>query len=1161
MNAAVRDSDTLFAQAIEIASPEERALFLEKACANDAALRREVEKLVRDHFRAGAFLERPAAHVVAAHDEPPAEAPGTVLGPYKLLEQIGEGGFGVVFMAEQAQPVRRKVALKILKPGMDTRQVVARFEAERQALALMDHPNIAHVFDGGETASGRPYFVMELVRGIPITDFADENDLPVRPRLELFATVCQAIQHAHHKGIIHRDVKPTNVLVTLHDGTPVVKVIDFGIAKALSQQLTEKTLFTNFAQMIGTPLYMSPEQAAMSGKDVDTRTDIYSLGVLLYELLTGTTPFDKERLDTVGYDELRRIIREEEPPRPSTRISTLGQAAATVSTRRQSDPKRLSRLFRGDLDWIVMKALEKDRDRRYDTASALAADVQRYLADEPVLASPPSLRYRLGRFLRKYRGPVLAASVILLLLVGGIIGTSLGFVRAERQRQIAEENEQTALKEKSNALAAAAAERLAQQNEAAQRQKAEAAQRHAMEALRGTTDDMVEQLIGMKPALGPVERIFLENALKRWQTFAAEKGDGELARAVRAEGVLRVAILRAKLGEHDTALADFREALVLWGKLATDFPAVAQYREFLALSHTTQGNLLSFLGKWTEAEEAYCQALGLLEKLATDCPAWPPYRQQLAASHNDRGTLLTVLGKCAEAEEAFRRALGLQEQLVAQYPVAQRYRADLANCHHNRATLLAGQGKWAEAEEAYGQALAIQEKLATDCPTVPKYRQQLAASYNDRGNFLAGLGKPAESEEAYGQALAIQEKLAAQFPGVPLYRSELANSHYNRATLLVGQRKWPEAEAAYRQALSLVEKLAAQFPAVPQYRHVLASVHIGLSTPLAALDKRADAEDSCRRALGLLEILAVQFPTMPRYRSDLAASHHNRAALLGGQGKCAEAEDACRLALDLLEQLAADFPAVAQYRQHLARSHGLQGTLLAAQRKWPEAEATYRQALGLQEKLAADFPAVPQYRTDLGATQLHFGHLLVKKRQPEPALEWYAKAIATLEGVLRQVKVDPAARRFLRNAHGARADTLDLHLKRHAEALADWDRAVELSPEPEQLQFRMRRALCRVRVGQVDAATEEAEQLAKNANGVTLFAAACVFALAAARPEETGSSLSREACAKRAVALLRQAAAADGKLAEQIKRHDDLLVLRQRDDFKKLLAEMDKKSP
>jgi serine/threonine protein kinase len=574
MNAAGRDADTLFAQAIEIASAEERALFLEQGCADDPQLRREVEKLVRDHFRAGAFLERPAAHVVATHDELPAVSPGTLMGPYQLLEQLREGGFGVVFLAEQTQPVRRQVALKILKPGMDTRQVVARFEAERQALALMDHPNIAHVFDGGEKASGRPYFVMELVRGIPITDFCDENHLPVHTRMELFITACQAIQHAHHKGIIHRGIKPSNVLVTRNDGTPVVKVIDFGVAKALGQQLREKSLFTNYAQIIGTPLYMSPEQAELSGRDIDTRADIYALGVLLYELLTGTTPFEQERLRMVGCDEFRRIIREEEPPRPSTRVSTLGQAATTVSTQRQSDPQRLSRLFRGELDWIVMKALEKDRNRRYETASALVADVQRYLADEPVLAGPPSLRYRLGKFLRKHRGPVLAASVILLLLVGGMIGTTLGFLRAERLRQTAEENEQRAQQEKTNALASAESEREAKQNEAAQRTKAEAAQRQAMEALQATSDEVIEQLIGARPALGPVEKAFLEKTLTRWQTFAAEKGDGELARQVRAEGVLRVATLRAKLGEHDAALAGFREASVLWGKLAAEFPDV-----------------------------------------------------------------------------------------------------------------------------------------------------------------------------------------------------------------------------------------------------------------------------------------------------------------------------------------------------------------------------------------------------------------------------------------------------------------------------------------------------------------------------------------------------------------------------------------------------------
>jgi serine/threonine-protein kinase len=442
--------DTIFCAAIAITSPEERSAYIANACGDDGQLRGRVEKLVSAHFRAGNFLEAPAVGLLAvgaeerqAAREVIREGPGTVIGPYKLLEQIGEGGFGVVFMAEQMQPVRRKVALKVLKPGMDTRQVVARFEAERQALALMDHPNIAHVFDGGETTTGRPYFVMELVRGTPITDFCDQNDLPVRERLELFVSVCQAVQHAHQKGIIHRDLKPSNVMVTMHDDKAVVKVIDFGIAKATGQQLTDKTLFTNFAQMIGTPLYMAPEQAGQSGLDVDTRSDIYSLGVLLYELLTGTTPFDQERVRQASYDEMRRMIREEDPPRPSTRISTLGQAATTVSARRKSDPRRLSQLFRGELDWIVMKALEKDRNRRYETASAFAADVQHYLQDQPVLACPPSAWYRLRKYARRNKAGL--ALAVCLFSTAAVLAGSFGWIARDRavQRTEIERDRQT----------------------------------------------------------------------------------------------------------------------------------------------------------------------------------------------------------------------------------------------------------------------------------------------------------------------------------------------------------------------------------------------------------------------------------------------------------------------------------------------------------------------------------------------------------------------------------------------------------------------------------------------------------------------------------------------------------------------------------------------
>ena len=419
-------AESILCAAVEIRDPDERSAYLSEVCGGDAQLRQAVEQLIDGHFRAGAFLERPESALDLTMQLAKVETVGSEIGRYKLLEQIGMGGMGVVFVAEQTEPVRRRVALKVIKPGMDTRQVIARFEAERQALAMMDHPNIAKVLDAGATAAGRPYFVMELVRGMPITEYCDQARLHPRARLELFITVCQAVQHAHQKGIIHRDLKPTNVLVTLHDGVPVAKVIDFGVAKAINQQLTERTVYTAFTEMLGTPLYMSPEQAELSGLDVDTRSDVYSLGVLLYELLTGQTPFDRDTLAKAGLDELRRMIREDEPPRPSHRISTLkADALSTLSVKRGLDQRQFSRVLKGELDWIVMKSLEKDRNRRYETPGAFATDLRRYLNDEPVAASPPSVTYRLRKFLHRRReqailsAVVAAAAILIVTLVAG----------------------------------------------------------------------------------------------------------------------------------------------------------------------------------------------------------------------------------------------------------------------------------------------------------------------------------------------------------------------------------------------------------------------------------------------------------------------------------------------------------------------------------------------------------------------------------------------------------------------------------------------------------------------------------------------------------------------------------------------------------------------
>jgi serine/threonine protein kinase/WD40 repeat protein len=437
----------LFNEALERDDPVEQARFLDEVCGADAVLRGRVEKLLRAHEEAGGFFSEPSKVPASAHATGTialrlTEKPGDKIGRYKVLQQIGEGGCGVVYMAEQREPVRRRVALKVIKPGMDTKQVIARFDAERQALALMDHPTIAKVLDAGATETGRPYFVMELVRGTRITEFCDENKLSTEDRLKLFIQVCQAVQHAHQKGVIHRDIKPSNILVTINDGVPVPKVIDFGIAKATAGRLTDQTLFTAFEQFIGTPAYMSPEQAMMTSVDIDTRSDIYSLGVLLYELLTSRTPFDQKELLAAGLDGTRRIIQEDKPPRPSTRLSTMAADTLTTAARdRQTDAPTLLHLVRGDLDWIVMKCLEKDRARRYPTANGLARDIERHLNCEPVNARPPSRLYEFQKTVRRHRVEFVAAgAVIIALAVGlGISIWTLAKERRTRERAVAAE--------------------------------------------------------------------------------------------------------------------------------------------------------------------------------------------------------------------------------------------------------------------------------------------------------------------------------------------------------------------------------------------------------------------------------------------------------------------------------------------------------------------------------------------------------------------------------------------------------------------------------------------------------------------------------------------------------------------------------------------------
>ncbi|MHC4647272.1 MAG: serine/threonine protein kinase [Planctomycetota bacterium] len=554
------DIKSIFGDVLEKETAEERAAYLDRACGNDADLRNKVEELLRAYEQADDVPEAPIVGPEITLDKCAlTEGPGTKIGRYKLLQLIGEGGFGVVYMAEQEEPIRRRVALKIIKLGMDTKQVIARFEAERQALAMMEHPNIAKVFDAGATDTGRPYFVMELVRGIPVTEYCDKNNLDARQRLELFIDVCRAVQHAHQKGIIHRDIKPSNVMITRRDnGTGVPKIIDFGIAKATQQRLTEKTLFTEYHQFIGTPEYMSPEQAQMGEVDVDTRSDIYSLGVLLYELLTGTTPFGHKELASTSYDEMRRMIRETDPPKPSTRLSTLGDELTEVAKHRDAQPGELFKIIRGDLDWVVMKTLEKDRTRRYETANELAMDVERHLRDEPVVAGAPGTLYRLRKFGRRHRAGVMFGLLVAATLVIGLCLATLGFAQASGQRNRAAANFQRA--------------------------------REAVDEMTRVAEEELVDVAGTEH----VRRELLQKAQVFYREFVEEEiSNDPRVRQEMGRAYKRLADIHQMLGEFKQAEQAFRQAIVIFEGLSAEFPSVPEYRRTVVRPTSGTGGRVS----------------------------------------------------------------------------------------------------------------------------------------------------------------------------------------------------------------------------------------------------------------------------------------------------------------------------------------------------------------------------------------------------------------------------------------------------------------------------------------------------------------------------------------------------------------------------------------
>jgi serine/threonine protein kinase/tetratricopeptide (TPR) repeat protein len=895
----------VFAAALERPSGG-RSAWLARVCRGNAALRARVETLLDAHERAGAFMEdkRSASPADAAPAAPavPEEQPGAVIGHYKLLQKIGEGGFGSVYMAEQMEPVVRRVALKVIKLGMDTKQVVARFEAERQALAMMDHPNIAKVLDAGATASGRPYFVMELVRGVPITEYCDTANLPTTQRLELFAQVCGALQHAHQKGVIHRDVKPGNVLVTLHDGVPVPKVIDFGIAKAIDRRLTEKTLFTEFRQVIGTPEYMSPEQAENSGLDIDTRADVYSLGVLLYELLTATTPFDAATLREKGYGEMLRVIREDDPPPPSTRIATLGDRLAVIARLHGVAPELFSRRLRGDLDWIVMKCLEKDRARRYETASGLAADIKRHLNDEPVTAGPQGAGYRWRKFVRRNRAQVAAAGVVLAVLVLGVVGTTFGMMRALREKGRADEETARA---NSSARAEAIARVAAQENEqkavaetkrAEDAKEEEAAARRRAETISGFVTTALKTSDPENAGGGQAMTILaaMDNAV-------ADIDSGRFADDPATEAGLKMVI--GAILFNNGRLAD-AEAL-LTQALSTGRRLSPGHHEDLPWGTSMLGATKRDLGKMEEARELFRQALEMDRRLL------PADDERVA---DGLANLASVLAP-DEAEPLLREALAMDRRLFGDDSPR------IARTLGILASKLYVAGRHEEAEPLFEQALAATQRAQ------PGDNPHLAAALDDLGKVRQALGRGAEAVELFRKSLEMTKRI---YKGP---HPATVTGLNNLAFALTGDGRLAEAAQLEAEALEMERRIP------PGDGPRVADALDRLASALLELGRSKEAEPLTAEALGIRRRLH------PGDDPSVAATLAQRGAALEAVGRVAEAGPLLTEAMDMYRRLAPkDSPEIAQGLDNLGKTLETVGRLDAA-------VALLTQALAMRERL------------------------------------------------------------------------------------------------------------------------------------------------------------------------------------------------------------------
>jgi serine/threonine protein kinase len=868
--------------------PAERSAALERECSNDAELRRQVNALLQAHDDS---RELPAANPERTGVYDPGVELGQVFaGRYKLRQKLGEGGMGVVFVADQTEPVQRRVALKIIRAGLDTHRLLARFEQERQALALMDHPNIAKVFDAGLDQVERPYFAMELVKGLPLTKYCDDAKLSPRERLGLFIPVCQAVQHAHQKGIIHRDLKPSNILVGLYDGRPVPKVIDFGVAKATGPRLTQQSVYTEVGSIIGTFEYMSPEQAELNNLDIDTRSDIYALGVILYELLTGGVPFSRKELERAGLAEMLRIIKEVEPAKPSTKLSHSG-TLPSIAAQRQMEPRKLTALMRGELDWIVMKALEKDRGRRYETANGFARDVQRYLADEPVEACPPSTAYRLRKLIRRHRAAIWTTGVVAVALVVGTVVSAWQAVRATNAESLAGDR--------------LVAERQARQDADANFQKA----RQAVDEYFIVVSD--SPLLDA-PGLEPLRKQLLETALRYNREFIQQHSEDADLQADVAAAHSRVSEITYLVGgSRDEWFPHMRAATDIVSRLIEEHRDTPEVQQRLAKIHLSIGSADVAHGSVDirDVHHSLQKQAQNWEKFVCDNPNDAKFQNTLAGLYY---YLVASEGVVSKKMDWANKAVQIWEKLARENPKVPGYRMDLAKSHEARADILLAAGRTQEADQETQRALRLRQELAHDFPGRASHGAWLAVSYRTVGEMQSARKEFKDAEKTLRSALELQQKLVVDFPSLHTYQHDLAITQQDLGAVLKNLGKSAEAEVAYRQALGGFGQLIIAFPREARYQTQLLQTFKELAQLLEASGQPQKKREILEMVFAAYEKLTVQVANTSKDLEAVAAMYQNLANLLRDSGQQEESEKADGKGLAIREKLGAK--ALAEYR-------------------------------------------------------------------------------------------------------------------------------------------------------------------------------------------------------------------------------------------------------